>query len=132
MRYAGRATLALARRRKLEMLRKLCIETVGFALLIVFPFSLLFGVLLIAGARWWVAAPVAYIFIPFFRSLLFGPPCGRCRRKRISLSHPCTWPKSLRCPKTTRAAGWPKRNDKSLLRSYADVTANGRHSRHQK
>ena len=81
MRHRGKATLALVRHRRQERLRSLGIETTRFAVIVIFPFSLLFGALLLVGMAWWVAAPAAYIFMPIFRSLLFGPPCGHCCRK---------------------------------------------------
>ena len=81
--------LSLAKLRISERIRDFGYIAATVLLLLVWPFSLTFGLAFLTGIPWWGAAAVAFLTFSLVRSVLFGPlhRCGRCRHKRSSLSY---------------------------------------------
>ena len=80
--------LSLAKLRISERIRDFGYATAAVLLLLVWPFSLTFGLAFLTGIPWWGAAAVAFLTFSLVRSILFGPlyRCGRCH-KRSYLSY---------------------------------------------
>jgi len=80
--------LSLVKLRISEQIRDFGYIAATVLLLLVWPFSLTFGLAFLSGIPWWGAAAIAFLTFSLIRSVLFGPfyRCGRCH-KRSFLSY---------------------------------------------
>ena len=81
-------SLSLVKLRIPERIRDFGYIAATVLLLLVWPFSLTFGLAFLSGIPWWAAAAIAFLTFPLIRNVLFGPlhRCGRCH-KRSFLSY---------------------------------------------